>query len=399
MGNMQGISNEEIIKLVKNNIEFLKDSEDLQCKEIGDGNVNYVFRVFDNNNKSVIVKYADMYIRNSKTRELSIKRNEIENRILRIQNQLCPNSVPEIYYFDNEKHCIIMEDLKNYTILRTAIMDYQVFPLFAEHISSFLYNTLFKTTDLVMPSDEKKEFVSTFINIDMCEISERLVFTEPYKNKQGLNNYHYKNENFVQQELYQNKALILEVGKLKDRFKNTAQSMIHGDLHTGSIFINEEDTRVFDPEFSFFGPMGYDIGNVIGNLIMSWVSSIYTVGSQKQAFIEWLEDTVKNIIEFFIRKYNLYYNEDVIDPMLKDDTFKQYYLQTIISDTAGYAGTEIIRRTVGVSKVKEIQIVTDDIIKPKLEQSLIKIGKDLILKRNELKHGQDFVDIVKHNVL
>ncbi len=24
--------------------------------------------------------------------------------------------------------------------------------------------------------------------------------------------------------------------------------------------------KVIDPEFSFYGPMGYDIGNVIGNL-------------------------------------------------------------------------------------------------------------------------------------
>ena len=39
------------------------------------------------------------------------------------------------------------------------------------------------------------------------------------------------------------------------------KSLIHGDLHTGSIFINEESTKVFDPEFCFYGPMGYVKGN------------------------------------------------------------------------------------------------------------------------------------------
>ena len=29
------------------------------------------------------------------------------------------------------------------------------------------------------------------------------------------------------------------------------------DLHTGSIFINDDTTMVFDPEFCFYGPMGY----------------------------------------------------------------------------------------------------------------------------------------------
>lgn len=51
-------------------------------------------------------------------------------------------------------------------------------------------------------------------------------------------------------------------------FMTRAQSLIHGDLHTGSIFINEESTKVFDPEFCFYGPMGYDIGNVIANMIL-----------------------------------------------------------------------------------------------------------------------------------
>src|SRR5699024_3773925 len=273
MNNIQGrINSESIVKLAKSKIDFFKDSDYIQCEEIGDGNVNYVFRVSNGNDQSVIVKYADAYIRNSETRALSTKRSDIEYKILKTQNQLCPNSVPKVYYFDDDLHCIIMEDLKDYIVMRTALMNYQTFSLFAEQISSFLYHTLFKTTDLVMSSDEKKELNGMLINIDMCEISERLVFTEPYKNFQGLNSYHIENRKFVQNKLYQNENLILEVGKLKDRFKNVGQSMIHGDLHTGSIFINKEETRVFDPEFAFYGPLGYDVGNIIGNLILSWVS-------------------------------------------------------------------------------------------------------------------------------
>jgi 5-methylthioribose kinase len=389
------ISPEFIISLVKSKIDLFRNSDDVQCKEIGDGNVNYVFRVTDRKEQSVIVKYADAFIRNSKTRELSPQRSNIESEILKFQNQVCPGSVPEIYYFDSELHCIIMEDLQDYLIMRTALMDHQIFPLFAGQIAKFLYNTLFKTTDLVMTSDAKKRFVGKLINADMCEISERLVFTEPYKNRQGLNSYHEKNNEFVQQELYQNEGLIFEVGKLKNRFMNIGQSMLHGDLHTGSIFINPENTRVFDPEFSFFGPMGYDIGNVIGNLILSWVATSLTFGSQKQVYLEWIENTVKDVIDLFISKYDDDYDQDVIDLMLNNEAFKQHYLQTILSDTSGYAGTEIIRRTVGVSKVKDIQAVDDDLIKPQLERSLIYIGQDFILHRDQLHCGQAFIDIVK----
>ena len=45
-----------------------------------------------------------------------------------------------------------------------------------------------------------------------------------------------------------------------------AQALIHGDLHTGSIFIKEDSTKVIDAEFAFYGPIGYDVGNVIAKI-------------------------------------------------------------------------------------------------------------------------------------
>ena len=38
----------------------------------------------------------------------------------------------------------------------------------------------------------------------------------------------------------------------------------------------QEGTKVIDPEFAFYGPMGYDIGNVIGNLFFAWANKYYT---------------------------------------------------------------------------------------------------------------------------
>ena len=50
----------------------------------------------------------------------------------------------------------------------------------------------------------------------------------------------------------------------------SAEALIHGDLHTGSIMMTTEDTRVIDPEFAFIGPMGFDVGAVIGNLFLAY---------------------------------------------------------------------------------------------------------------------------------
>ena len=37
--------------------------------------------------------------------------------------------------------------------------------------------------------------------------------------------------------------------------------------------VTESETRVIDPEFAFYGPMGFDIGAVIGNLLMAYLAS------------------------------------------------------------------------------------------------------------------------------
>ena len=66
------------------------------------------------------------------------------------------------------------------------------------------------------------------------------------------------------------KNCTLKIAKIKFDFMNNAQALLHGDLHTGSIFVREDSTRMFDPEFAFFGPIGYDVGNVIANLIFAW---------------------------------------------------------------------------------------------------------------------------------
>jgi 5-methylthioribose kinase len=45
---------------------------------------------------------------------------------------------------------------------------------------------------------------------------------------------------------------------------SSAEALIHGDLHTGSVMVTREETRVIDPEFAFYGPMDFDVGAVTG---------------------------------------------------------------------------------------------------------------------------------------
>lgn len=63
-----------------------------------------------------------------------------------------------------------------------------------------------------------------------------------------------------------------EYGTCDDRFCERTQALLHGDLHTGSIMVTQTSTKCIDPEFGFYGPMGFDVGAFLGNLMLAYVS-------------------------------------------------------------------------------------------------------------------------------
>lgn len=383
------MNTEDIKVYAKEKLNFFDLDEDIDAIEIGDGNINYVFKVYSKNrNRSIVIKQADKSIRSS-GRTLDINRNKIEAEILKIEKILSPNYVPEIYHYDENMYALCMEDISEYKNLRKELFLGKTFKDFANHITNFLVDTLLPTTDLVLNRFEKKENVKKFTNIELCDISEDLVLTEPYYNYKNRNIITEQNLQFVEESLYSNKKLKCEIAKLKDRFMNCSQSLIHGDLHSGSIFINENGMKVIDPEFAFYGPIGYDVGNVIGNLFFAYANKHYT-DKNNLSFLQWIENTISDIVDMFLNKFSKKYDELVMFPLYRGE-FKDYYIKQIISDSFGYAGTEIIRRVVGDSKVLEVVDIECLETKIKLEKTLIRFGISLIINRENFDCGEDII--------
>lgn len=369
------------------------ESAKLRGEEIGDGNINYIFRVIeDETGKSVVLKQADKFLRSS-GRPLDLDRNRIEAEILKLEGECAPEFVPKVYRYDDVMCVIVMEDISAYKNLRKELMAGKIFPKFADEISSFLVDTLLPTTDLVLDRAEKKDRVRAFVNKELCDISECLVFTEPYVNDRDRNIVIPENMEYVKKHLYDDVKLRAEAAKLKNNFMNNAQALIHGDLHSGSIFINEDGMKVIDPEFSFYGPMGYDIGNVIGNLFFSLSNRRYLMeeGEKKEEFIKWLSQTIRDIFDMFVIKFHKKYKEIVKDPMYTNEEFENWYLGQVLADSVGSAGLEIIRRVVGDSKVMEVTSIEDIEKRIAVERELIEIGIRFIKNRYEIKVGKDLV--------
>lgn len=372
-------------------LHYFRPDDTISCVEIGDGNINYVFKAWtEKDGRSVIVKQADKRLRSS-GRPLDLYRNKIEARILAMEGELAPAYIPKVFHYDETMAALSMEDISAYKNLRKELKENRVYSHLAENLSSFLAASLLPTTDLVMDRQEKKKLVKFFTNPELCDITEDLVLTEPYYDYKNRNIVTPGNEDFVKEFLYEDEKLHTQVGILRDRFMNCAQALIHGDLHSGSIFANEDGIKIIDPEFAFYGPMGYDIGNVIGNLFFAWANKAYTAPEAKEA-AEALEKTIGETYDKTREKLTACYEEKVSFPLYRTEEFEKNYLDGVMADSLGYAGTEIIRRVVGDSKVMEVTEVTDPEVKIPMERALIRMGIRLIMDRTRIGSGKELTE-------
>jgi 5-methylthioribose kinase len=230
----------------------------------------------------------------------------------------------------------------------------------------------------------------------MCLISEKLVFTEPYTNHYGTNVLFEDNTAFFEKELYNDAELCMEAAKLYEKFKTCAQALIHGDLHTGSIFVKTGSTMVLDSEFAFFGPIGYDAGNVIANLIFAWVNAFVTIPGQteRKGFLDRLETTISDTADLFYAKSLKILKEHTADKMAQTPGYAEWYMQNVMHDTMGYAGLELNRRVIGDAKVADIAGIKNRGSRKIAEQICVLCAKKFMLERSPLPLGRDYIEVL-----
>ena len=373
------------------------DNASLQVFEIGDGNINFVYRIVDElSGKSVIVKQAQPYLRSSgKDRNLTTDRIRIESEVMKIQGQICPDLVPKIYHQDMAEALFIMEDLSDHEIMRKGLIQGKRYPHFPEHIGTFMAHTLYKTSDFTLEAKEKKAMQARFINPEMCEITEKLVFTVPYYDDQTTRYMPGSEEAGV--ALRSNEPLKKEVAKLKEAFLTSAQALIHGDLHTGSLFVTETSTKAIDQEFAYYGPMGFDVGAVLGNLVLNYAAHEYHSPdpTARQSFRNYLLETIQEIWYVFAREFNRLWLEGNQEVTAQAQGYREDYVDRLFADSLGFAGCKIIRR-IGRAQVEDFTAIADRDVRAKAERLALKLGETLIMERHNFPSIEAVIERIRN---
>ena len=241
----------------------------------------------------------------------------------------------------------------------------------------------------------------------MCKISEDLIFDEPYFNA-PMNRHTQPYLDDIAQGFKQDTALKLAVQEMKARFLSNAEALLHADLHTGSVMVTEIDTRAIDPEFAFYGPMGFDVGAILANLWMAVFAQGGYPGDavQRQDYARWVFDQSQRLWDVFANEFTILATArdahavggDLVSPRLYADSPSlaaeavAKRLKNVWQDTLGFAACKIIRRILGLAHVEDFEVIEDKAQRAKCEKRALDFARNLLV---HCDHYAGFPDLAK----
>jgi 5-methylthioribose kinase len=193
-----------------------------------------------------------------------------------------------------------------------------------------------------------------------------------------------------------------KVLELKYKFMTQSDALLHGDLHTGSIMINENETYIIDPEFAFVGPFGFDVGALLANLANNYIH--HSVVTKDEDYKSWLLATIKDILEKFSEKFLSFWSESkesalLVDGYLDEVSLKNYkerFVKNILRECVGFAGCKMARRVYGVAGVEEIRGIEDEALRAEAERIALKIAREFVIKHEKIESVDEILEIIKN---
>ena len=328
-------------------------------REVGDGNLNYVFVVSgkapDGDATSLVVKQALPYVRADPSWPMSPARNHAEARALRIHGRLSPAAVPALYDVDPQRYAFTIEDLSDHRVWRSALNDGERHVDAAPALGRYVADLAFGTSAFGVDAEQLKPLVAEAINPPLCKITELLVFSEPYTTG-GRGTVPLASRADVA-AFADDPDVIAAIGAAKWNFMTRAEALIHGDLHTGSVMVRIDgdpaaaSTKAFDSEFAFYGPVGFDIGQLWANLLMAAARSAALGDSDNLA---WRLAQPAVVWEAFERSLRAHWPQRV-DAAVFTDQFLDRFLDRVRADSLDAAAAEAARRVIGPYPVSDIE--------------------------------------------
>ena len=326
-------------------------------REVTAGNMNRVF-IASGPLGSLAVKQAPPWVQ-AVGPEWPIDPNRIasEARAYAMLADLAPASVPTVDPVDLDRYVLVMEDLSDLDVLRDVLVRQVAdvvagtapaaidFDALGAVVGRFSAELTLATSLVALAPAAHAALIETAANPELCALTVDAVLDEPYR----LNDHNHwiPEMDEAVRALYVDAELLSAVAHVREVFANRAEALIHGDLHSGSVMIGERDgaqaIKIFDPEFSFVGPVGMDLGLFWANLSIAAIAA-------EQVGATALATARTSAIDASWAEFTAVVSERWSHRAAAPDGLDlEAWLDRIRSDAWLFAGVESIRRTAGFS--------------------------------------------------
>lgn len=342
-------------------------TQHMSVTEVGDGNLNLVFICHGADGRKLVLKQALPYVRLvGPSWPMTEQRAAREAAAIRAHSTVS-DAVCQLIDFDEQRHVLALEDLTDHTVLRTHLNAGGDHTGVAEVLGRYVADVTFGTSFLTLGAEQFRMRAADSVNTELCALTEDVIFTEPFLGAE---------RNSVQPAV-QSMADALQgdaewVGAamaMKLQFLCAQQALLHGDLHTGSVFVRtgmplgaDHDARealsvkAFDSEFAYYGPVGFDLGLMWANMLAAGVRAC--VLGEHHRGVSLFGTVQASWNTFAARLWDLWPGRQA--PQKYPDAFLRHWLDSIRVDGLGFAGCEAARRIIGLAKISDVESLTGE---------------------------------------
>lgn len=361
------------------------DSASLQAREIGDGNLNQVFVCRDAQGRTLVLKQALPYVRLVGPSWPMTEERATREAAAIAAHAAASESVCRVLYFDREHFVLALEDLSDHTVLRTLLNEGGAVDGIAERLGRHVADTAFATSVAGVGQERFRQAAAAAVNAEMCSLTEDVVFTEPFVGA-DRNSVRLPAVQTTVDRLQRDSAWVGGAMAMKLRFLTVQEALVHGDLHTGSVFVRRDpdglSVKTFDPEFAFYGPIGFDLGLLWANLLAAGVRA-HVLGHSDRG--DALFAAPEAAWDAFDQRLRAAWSGRT-DSRKYPDSLLEQWLQSIRQDAFGFAGCEAARRVIGLAKISDLESLPDEQYR-RAADAVLELSRVLLVDRSRLDHA------------
>ena len=128
--------------------------------------------------------------------------------------------------------------------------------------------------------------------------------------------------------------------ELRHKFMTRGEALIHGDLHTSNVFADEERLKVIDMEYTFAGPLCYDIGYFAASLLTQYCTACFRPfpsEGARRTFLSYLLSSLLELYYSFVEHFTEFWREDAKPIYQRSGGFCEHLARGFLPDVLGFA--------------------------------------------------------------